>query len=685
MSVKKIDRYLIAKKIGKGSFASIYKVFNIDDDKTYALKRIDTTHKSKKLKKTFIQEINVMKSMNHPHILKLYKVVHSSHHINMFVEYCDSGDLHQYLSKLNTKILPERVCSDILCQISQGLQHLREHNYIHRDLKPQNILMHSDGNGRYILKIADFGFTRELDQNNMAETICGSPLYMAPEVLHHASYDERADMWSIGVLMFQMLYGKYPIEAQNTIELVKRIKTFQLHLPHQQFSPECINLVTGLLVKDPEHRMGFDEFYNHPFLSTPSHISAPIAIAPAAHTSFVDDMGLSCSPFSPPIHAYSPQTKSLISDVNRPFSFKLTNMSMPTSSRSLLSRALSSKRLKTADSRQPLVSPIPLVPVPVPVTGSPIAVVPPVGATVENDTMFSFDDEVSFTPHIRPVPKMASIQITESNVDFMDSLIRRIDTQTQSKIPHDMLQTMSPPRMSMLNPAILGSVSRQSFTNQANPFGTSLNSYVEEKTYERNFGSSIFRDFVDYIIVDNIFNRSVNKKEKKILGRMNYMCKQAGTVTNIAEMHLNATRYIEASALYVKAMDILHFVFTMSRKMLNEKSLSMTTSYKKFSEGINKQFGACIEKNEYIKKCMTSEMKERKIPKKMAERILYDCAMRIGREGGVCEQVKDNKSAMDKYNRAVMLLRILMIDKSLDTQDKKTLENYVVHLEKRLS
>jgi len=329
-SVKKIDKYLIAKKIGKGSFASIYKVFNIEDDKTYALKRIDISNKSKKLVKTFEQEIRIMTSMNHDHILKLYKVIRSRHHINMIIEYCDSGDLHQYLSKLKTKILSEDACSDILCQISMGLQHLRQHKYIHRDLKPQNILLHSNGNGRYILKIADFGFTRELDHNNMAETICGSPLYMAPEVLHSQSYDERADLWSIGVLMYQMLFGNYPIEATNTIELVKKIKLFQLRLPHQQFSPQCIDLLERLLVKDPKHRIGFDQFYNHPFLRTPlSRSTAPIPIT--STSSFIDssEVGLSCSPFSPPFLSSSSTTAQLEGPI-KPFSLNLGfHMSMP--------------------------------------------------------------------------------------------------------------------------------------------------------------------------------------------------------------------------------------------------------------------------------------------------------------------------------------------------------------------
>ena len=112
--------------------------------------------------------------------------------------------------------------SGTLQQLALGLAHMRTRNLIHRDLKPQNLLLSSMA-PTAILKIADFGFARYMQQQDLAETLCGSPLYMAPEILRFQKYDAKADLWSVGAILFEMLVGKPPFSGANHVQLLKNI------------------------------------------------------------------------------------------------------------------------------------------------------------------------------------------------------------------------------------------------------------------------------------------------------------------------------------------------------------------------------------------------------------------------------------------------------------------------------
>ncbi|MGH0140742.1 UNVERIFIED_CONTAM: hypothetical protein FKN15_072253 [Acipenser sinensis] len=137
-------------------------------------------------------------------------------------EYCNGGDLADYLHSKGT--LSEDTIRLFLHQIAGAMKVLQSKGIIHRDLKPQNILLsHSGGRksspGNTCIKIADFGFARYLQTNMMAATLCGSPMYMAPEVIMSQSYDAKADLWSIGTIVFQCLTGKAPFQASSPQDL----------------------------------------------------------------------------------------------------------------------------------------------------------------------------------------------------------------------------------------------------------------------------------------------------------------------------------------------------------------------------------------------------------------------------------------------------------------------------------
>ena len=156
--------------------------------------------------------------------------------------------------------------------------------FVQRDLKPQNLLL-SDHTPQAVLKIADFGFARHLQQHQLADTLCGSPLYMAPEILQSHKYDAKADLWSVGTILYELVVGRPPFNGSNHVSLLHNIERHEAKIPDQianNLSAACVDLIYSLLRRNPVQRISFEEFFNHPFLAA----TAPLAAAvPALDTS----------------------------------------------------------------------------------------------------------------------------------------------------------------------------------------------------------------------------------------------------------------------------------------------------------------------------------------------------------------------------------------------------------------
>ena len=164
---------------------------------------------------------------------------------------------------LNKRCLKEKFAQHYAIQIKDGLKYLLSKSIIHRDLKPQNILVSDDN----LLKICDFGFARHFNTDMMFGTICGSPLYMAPEIMSKNKYGNKVDLWSLGVIIFEMLYGTVPFKGKNIIELIKNIETNTVVFPQNfNVSEECKLILQNLLKKDPNDRLEWlDLFENNWF------------------------------------------------------------------------------------------------------------------------------------------------------------------------------------------------------------------------------------------------------------------------------------------------------------------------------------------------------------------------------------------------------------------------------------
>ncbi|KAJ2845104.1 Serine/threonine-protein kinase, partial [Coemansia erecta] len=316
-----IGDYELGQQIGKGSFATVYKGLNKRTDSLVAIKSVVRSSLTRRLLENLETEINILRTIRHPSIVELIDCLKSRNHIHLVMEYCALGDLASYLRKrkehpglrneyggLNLDIV-----RPFVRQLGDAMRFLRSRDVIHRDIKTQNILLVPPAN--YVLgeselhgdipviKVADFGFARNLPSSALAETLCGSPLYMAPEILHYEPYDAKADLWSIGAIVYEMMTGKQPFHASNHVELARIIErtndniVFPDEKPRSSadatsgaqahrdplLDPVLKDLVRRLLRMKPNDRMSFEEFFAHPALHYPATGDAQMQQTPVVN------------------------------------------------------------------------------------------------------------------------------------------------------------------------------------------------------------------------------------------------------------------------------------------------------------------------------------------------------------------------------------------------------------------
>ncbi|XP_006350993.1 serine/threonine-protein kinase ATG1t isoform X5 [Solanum tuberosum] len=262
-----IGEYTLTCKLGGGSSSTVWKAEHRTTGKVVALKQIDLLKLTRQLKNCLDCELNFLSSVEHPNIIRLFDVFQAENSIFLVLEFCAGGDLAAYIRDHGR--VQECVARKFMKQIGAGLEVLSMHHILHRDLKPENILL-STMETDPILKIADFGLSRMLNPNDLAETVCGSPFYMAPEILEFKKYDDKVDMWSLGAIFFELLNGYPPFRGRTSVQILRNIKA-SLRLPFfepilPQLHPGCVDLCSRLLSIDPEKRISFKEFCRHDFL-----------------------------------------------------------------------------------------------------------------------------------------------------------------------------------------------------------------------------------------------------------------------------------------------------------------------------------------------------------------------------------------------------------------------------------
>jgi serine/threonine-protein kinase ULK/ATG1 len=270
--------HCLGKRIGTGSYSSVYLGERKSNKERVAIKVIDlyqlasrNPRDSGKLKMRLNIETQIARECSHSNLISLLDVFYQEEHVYLIFEYCSGGDLSNYL-QLHGRC-SEDVAREIFRQIICGMCYLQSKSILHRDLKPQNLLLSPNPENPifpYTVKIADFGFAKKVEPDVLSDTICGSPLYMAPELFDREKYSDKIDSWSLGVILYEILVGKQPIFAKSQYELMYNIKHNKIRIP-KSLSEPCKELLMGLLRKNEKDRMTIKQISNHPFLNTSSN------------------------------------------------------------------------------------------------------------------------------------------------------------------------------------------------------------------------------------------------------------------------------------------------------------------------------------------------------------------------------------------------------------------------------
>ena len=257
-----LSEYEMKKTIGKGTFSIVKLGIKKSTKEKVAIKILE---KSKIISKDDLirikREISILKNFNHKNIIKIYDIFQDNEKYYIIMEYCENGELFNYI--VENQKLNEKESSYFYYQLINGLEYIHSKGVVHRDLKPENLLL---GKGK-ILKIIDFGLSNyfNLNNNNLLSTPCGSPCYASPEMLSGKKYNGfYIDVWSSGIILYAMLCGYLPFEAQNNDLLFQKIMKCNLDYP-AFISNSTKSLLKKILVNDPNKRIKIEEIKKHPF------------------------------------------------------------------------------------------------------------------------------------------------------------------------------------------------------------------------------------------------------------------------------------------------------------------------------------------------------------------------------------------------------------------------------------
>ena len=261
------DEYELKEKLGEGAYGSVYKVYQKATNYIRAVKAI----KKKNVYRTeFMNEIKVLKTVDHPNIIKLFDCYYDNIFYYMVEEYCSGGDLFDYIKK--EKCFTERKASIIIKQLLSAINYLHKKNIVHRDIKPDNIVFIKTTNNNIFIKLIDFGTSTAFKGKNLSQEF-GTIYYIAPEVFMN-SYNEKADIWSCGIILYTMLCGHPPFCGSDENIIKSKILHSKLNFPVKDFkniSDEAIEFIKLLLTYDPEKRPSAEEALQNAWLQNESN------------------------------------------------------------------------------------------------------------------------------------------------------------------------------------------------------------------------------------------------------------------------------------------------------------------------------------------------------------------------------------------------------------------------------
>jgi len=246
-----LDMFSTLSVIGKGSYAKVLLVRKNDTGQLYAMKVLKKENVEKKNQDKHVKvERTILSEIDHPFVIKFKGSFQNEKKLFFILEYCPGGELFNLLAK--KRRFSEDQTRFYAAQIVLAIEHLHSKDIVYRDLKPENVLIDDKG----YIRITDFGLSRtNVKDANGAKSICGTPEYLAPEIVMRLEYGKAVDWWTVGSIIYEMLVGAPPFYVENRQELFEKIK-FDVPKYPSSLSPNAKNLIEALLKKDPAKRLG---------------------------------------------------------------------------------------------------------------------------------------------------------------------------------------------------------------------------------------------------------------------------------------------------------------------------------------------------------------------------------------------------------------------------------------------
>jgi len=258
--------YDLQENLGKGSFAVVKRAQRKSDNRSFAIKIIRKDKLTPDELKVVYDEMNILRSVQHPNCVKLFEVYETPRKIQMVMELLTGGELFDRIVAKDH--FTEKEAAEVIRDMADALRYLHANNIVHRDLKPENIVyLTQDPNS--ITKLTDFGLAKAKTKGITMTTACGTPQYVAPEILRNERYTSKVDIWSLGVILYIMLCGFPPFYHTDTAQLYEQIKSASYSFPDpywRDISPEAKDLVMRMLTLDPQQRISATEVLQHPWL-----------------------------------------------------------------------------------------------------------------------------------------------------------------------------------------------------------------------------------------------------------------------------------------------------------------------------------------------------------------------------------------------------------------------------------